>query len=112
MHIPLVGRDTLFRKGWEFADDLIQSFKLYADDLKVFDIVQNDHRSDISVRIFCHLPKDANEAFSSIKTALNDQVRTNVVNSHNYDQIATAAAKEEHSEGQKGHGGKQRQRFR
>jgi hypothetical protein len=91
-HIPPM-KDKLFQDEWPFADELIDLFKAHVDIIEVLDITQNNHRGDLSVRLFCDLLKEAKQTCSSRKASLDDsEVRKNVALSHEYDRIATAAA--------------------
>jgi hypothetical protein len=83
--------EELFQDRWPFSDGLIDLFKAHVDVIEVFDITQNNHRGDLSVRFFCDLLKEAQQTCSSVKASLNE-VQKNVAMSHDYDRIATAAA--------------------
>jgi hypothetical protein len=70
-HIPPM-KDKLFQDEWPFADELIDLFKAHVDIIEVLDITQNNHRGDLSVRLFCDLLKEAQQTCSSRKASLDD----------------------------------------
>jgi hypothetical protein len=93
-HIPPM-HDELFEDEWPFTDELIDLFKAHVDVdiVEVLDITQNNHRGDLSERLYCDLLKEAQQTCSARKASLDDsEVRKNVAMSHDYDRIATAAA--------------------
>ena len=75
-----------------FSDFSLSLFKPYADDIKVFDMTQNDYRADFTARFLCDILEDAHTACSHWKKTLDDsKILANPSYTHDYDRIATTA---------------------